>query len=1428
MRVSTAARAVRLPFALVEPVLDAFERAIGGVRFAAPRIALVSNVTGALAGARVIGRAGLLASRTCASRCASPRACVPLATPAASRIASRSGRIPCCVGVRRRLRPAGDGRMAAVAAPRRDDWTRSARKPAAALRRRRADRLGRRSTTAMPRRRVALPTYPFQRTRHWIEAARGRSRRRPTLAHWRSVGAALRRQRSAGPLDLDAGRLSRKWASRAVDAGAGACARCARPGCSHGRRDATTAAMVAARLGIAPSLSASAAAVARPPRRARLAACRTATAFVSDAPLPEPRLTRCGPRPKRCSPTTRPLLDYVRHCGTLLGAVLTRRRARWRRCSRRLSSSSPRISTNVRRRCATSTASPRRRVERSPQRGPGGVLRVLEIGAGTGGTTAALLPALPADRTLYRFTDVSDVVLRPRPRARSRAYSVRRLRPARPRAAARGARLRAGRASTSIVAANAVHASTRPARARCARLRDLLAPGGMLVLVESTTHLAWFDLTHRPDRGLAALRRRPADRRSAAACRRLDARAARRRLRRGRRLAAARLAGRGARSACRRGARRRRARRVDSVAAVAGERGGRRRAADRGAGRDSACDLTAARARRRRRTSARSCCATSCATRVVRGAAPRPGRAAGRARPPDGPRLRLADGRPAAQPAGARAGLDKPLPATLMFDHPTIEALAARLLERVLEPVTAPAVDAAAAAAGRAERSRGSRVAADERRRDRGSCSSAENAMTCRPSRRPTAAHAAAARLPRARGCAQARLAALEGAAREPIAVIGLGCRVPGGGDDADSFWRLLRDGVDAIGEVPADRWDIDALYDPDPDAPGQDRHALRRLPRRRRPLRSRVLRHLAARGGGHGPAAAAAAGGAGRRSSTPARRPTGSSGSADRRLRRHRQQRLRLAAARRRGDPTLLDAYFATGIAHSVAAGRLSYLLGLQGPSLAVDTACSSSLVAVHLACQSLRAGECRMALAGGVNLILSPDIDHRAVAVRACWRPTAAARPSTRPPTASCAARAAASSCSSACRDARGRRRPHPRGDPRLGGQPGRPQQRPDGAERPGAGSGDPRRPSTQRRRRAATTSATSRRTAPAPRSAIRSRSRRSAPCSRGARREPAAADRLGEDQPRPPRGGGRRRRADQGRAGAAARRDPAASALRRRRARTSPGTTCRLRCRPRPRPGRRATAAASPASARSASAAPTRTSSSRRRRRAAAARRPRQPRPACSCWRSRRATSRRSRELAARYAARLGGARRRATSPTSATRANAGRAHFAHRAAIVAGTTPTSCARGLGALADGREPRAAARAGVVAARSAADRVPVHRPGRAVRRHGARRSTTPRRSSAPRSIAAPSCCADTLPRPLLDVMFDPDAGGAALDETAYTQPALFALEYALAELWRSWGVTPDVVLGHSVGEYVGRLRRRRARRSRTRLRADRRARRG
>jgi acyl transferase domain-containing protein/NADPH:quinone reductase-like Zn-dependent oxidoreductase/NAD(P)-dependent dehydrogenase (short-subunit alcohol dehydrogenase family) len=220
----------------------------------------------------------------------------------------------------------------------------------------------------------------------------------------------------------------------------------------------------------------------------------------------------------------------------------------------------------------------------------------------------------------------------------------------------------------------------------------------------------------------------------------------------------------------------------------------------------------------------------------------------------------------------------------------------------------------------------------------------------------------------------QQRVAALERAAREPIAVIGVGCRVPGA-DNPDAFWRLMRDGVDAIGTVPPDRFDIDALFDPDPEAPGRiaTRYGgfLRNVdqfdcgffgiaPREAHGIdpQQRLLLEVSWE-------ALENAGQA------PTRLETSKTGVYFG-LCTNDYSYLQVLSR----DPALLNAHFGSGIAHSIASGRLSYLLGLQGPSLTIDTACSSSLVAVHLACQALRSGDCRMALAGGANLMLGPEL--------------------------------------------------------------------------------------------------------------------------------------------------------------------------------------------------------------------------------------------------------------------------------------------------------------------------------------------------------------------------------------------------------------------------------------------------------------------
>jgi myxalamid-type polyketide synthase MxaD len=217
----------------------------------------------------------------------------------------------------------------------------------------------------------------------------------------------------------------------------------------------------------------------------------------------------------------------------------------------------------------------------------------------------------------------------------------------------------------------------------------------------------------------------------------------------------------------------------------------------------------------------------------------------------------------------------------------------------------------------------------------------------------------------------QARLDAAERERREPIAIVGMGCRFPGDADDPETFWRLLEAGGDGIVEVPRDRWDVDAFFDPTPATPGKmstrwggflrsvdgfdaaffdisPREALRMDPQQR------LLLEVAWEA-------------------------LEDAGLTRERLAGSRTGVFAGACSSDYGwmqfaNPAEIDAYTGTGTSGSILAGRLAYFLDLRGPTVAIDTACSSSLVSVHLACQSLRSKECAVALAGGVNLVLSP----------------------------------------------------------------------------------------------------------------------------------------------------------------------------------------------------------------------------------------------------------------------------------------------------------------------------------------------------------------------------------------------------------------------------------------------------------------------
>ncbi|NVI97088.1 SDR family NAD(P)-dependent oxidoreductase [Myxococcus sp. AM009] len=220
----------------------------------------------------------------------------------------------------------------------------------------------------------------------------------------------------------------------------------------------------------------------------------------------------------------------------------------------------------------------------------------------------------------------------------------------------------------------------------------------------------------------------------------------------------------------------------------------------------------------------------------------------------------------------------------------------------------------------------------------------------------------------------QARLEVVERARTEPIAVIGMGCRFPGGAVDGPSYWRILRDGVDALREVPESRWDVQAYFD-----------ATRGMPGKMYGTRGGFLddvEHFDAEFFGIAPREAASLDPQQRITLEVAWEALENAGVAPGQLMGSKTGVFMgvmssdyMARLLKENDATRFDGYMATGNGYSFVPGRISYVLGLQGPCMPIDTACSSSLVSLHLACESLRRGESNLALAGGVNLILSPE---------------------------------------------------------------------------------------------------------------------------------------------------------------------------------------------------------------------------------------------------------------------------------------------------------------------------------------------------------------------------------------------------------------------------------------------------------------------
>jgi len=642
---------------------------------------------------------------------------------------------------------------------------------------------------------------------------------------------------------------------------------------------------------------------------------------------------------------------------------------------------------------------------------------------------------------------------------------------------------------------------------------------------------------------------------------------------------------------------------------------------------------------------------------------------------------------------------------------------------------------------------------------------------------------------------AQARVAALEQAAHAPVAIVGLGCRTPGGVHDAAGFWRLMRDGVDAISRVPADRFDIDALFDADPEVPGRiatreggfierpdafDAAFFGISPREAQGMdpQQRLMLEVAWEALEH-------AGQAPDRLEHTATGVFVGVTSSD-------YTYLQVQA----GDPSLYDAHFTSGIAHSVFSGRLSYLLGLQGPSLTIDTACSSSLVAVHLAVQSLRRGECRLALAGGVNLILAPDI-FIALSHSRMLAPDGRCKTFA----ASADGFARGEGCGmvvlkrldDALAD----------GDRVLAVIRGSAVNQ-DG---PSSGLTAPNGPAQEAVIRAALADA---RLAPRQVGYIEAHgtgTQLGDPLEAHAIGAVFGPDRSGA----PPLVIGSVK-TNIGHLEGAAGVTGLIKLVLALHERTIPAHLHFAAPSPHihwdefplrvpnqampwaPIDGRRiggvssfgfsGTNAHVIVEAAPSSGAATVTA------------------PARTAWLlalSARDASALT-QLAARHAAAAADLADDALADYCHT-ANAGRAHFAHRTTLLVHSAEALRA-GLAALVEGCEHEGLRRAHV--RRRDQPRVAFLFTGQGAQYAGMARSLY---AAAPIFRAALDECArllqGTLARPLLDLMFEPE-DGAVLDATVHAQPALFALEYALAQLWRSWGVTPNVVMGHSVGELV------------------------
>lgn len=629
-----------------------------------------------------------------------------------------------------------------------------------------------------------------------------------------------------------------------------------------------------------------------------------------------------------------------------------------------------------------------------------------------------------------------------------------------------------------------------------------------------------------------------------------------------------------------------------------------------------------------------------------------------------------------------------------------------------------------------------------------------------------------------------------ERARSEPIAIVGAGCRFPGGVTDTATYWELLTSGRDAVGDIPADRWDHDAFYDEEAGKPGRiytrsggfldgidrfdhdffgiaRREAMAMDPHQR--LSLQVCWEALEDAG---------------------LAPSGLAGSRTGVFMGAASWDYITAQIRHPDDVT---AYTSSGAALSFVPARIAYLLDLRGPNITVDTACSSSLVAVHQACQSLRSGECDTALAGGVNVVLSPLL---MISQSQFGSVSRQGRAKTFSDDADGYVRGEGCGVvvlkrlSDAQRD----------GDRVLAVVRGGAVNQDGRSAGITAPNGDAQRDVF---RRALAASGV----APEQVGFIETHgtgTRLGDPIE-----AEALADVYGREQGAPVYLGAVKTNIGHLEA-AAGIAGVIKAALCLSHGQIPPnlhftrlnsnisfdGTTFRVPTGLTPWPqgeGRRAAAVSgfglsgtnahlvleqAPPTAQPASAPP-------------------DLRPACVLPLSARSETALT-ALAARYAERLADGDGTPLADLCHS-AGTGRSHFRHRLAAV-GATREEVAAQLSAFARGETPP-----GLVQAEAGSPEVVFLFTGQGAQRPGMARRLY---DTQPAFRAAVDECAEILlpllDRPLLSVLFPADPEDRRINETAYAQPATFAVEYAMSRLWQSWGITPAAVLGHSFGECV------------------------